>query len=253
MTLSATWTALAAPIWLAQGLSVALTTPRLPEAEGPRAGRIGQGRLRLLILGDSSAAGVGVASQDQALTGQLVTALADLEPDWRLVARTGATTATTLSRVQTLPADPADIAVLALGVNDMTRGVPLARWLDQQRALMSTLSVRFGVRFVYLTGVPPMGAFPALPRPLRDVLGARAARFDAALAALVATIPGARHLAFDGAQLQPAMMARDGFHPGAAAYALWADALARAVRADLAPCDPGPNLRPEPRQIGAAS
>lgn len=239
------------PLWLAQGLHVALTTPRLPEAAGPRAGRVGQGRLRLLILGDSSAAGVGVDRQDDALAGQLVAALADHHPDWRLEAWTGATTALTLARLRALPEIPFDIAVVALGVNDVTRGVPLKRWLIHQRELAAALSGRFGVRHLYLSGVPPMGAFPALPRPLRDVLGARAARFDAALAGLAATIPGARHLAFDTVQLQPAMMAQDGYHPGAAAYALWAEALARAIRSDLSPCEPGANLPPEPPLTGA--
>jgi lysophospholipase L1-like esterase len=251
MALPAVFRALAAPVWLAQGLHVALTTPRLPEAEGPRAGRVGAGRLGLMIIGDSSAAGVGVAAQDQALAGRLVAALADLEPDWRLVARTGATTAATLARLRALPDPaPAEVAVLALGVNDLTRAVPMARWLDQQRDLADLLTSRFGVRRLYLSGVPPMGMFPALPRPLRGVLGARASRFDAALAGLAAAIPGARHLAFDAAQLHPDMMAADGFHPGAAAYALWAGALARAIRADLAPCEAAANLPPGPRPPG---
>lgn len=231
-------TALTAPVWLAQGLHLALTAPRLPEAAGPRAGRIGAGRLRLLIAGDSSAAGVGAHTQAQALSGRLAAALADLEPDWRLVARTGATTAATLARLRALPPAPADVAVLALGVNDVTRAVPLARWLDAQAALIGHLTGDLGARRVVLTGVPPMGAFPALPRPLRGVLGARASRFDAALAELVAQRPEVRHLAFDPALLDPGLMAEDGYHPGPVLYARWADALARAIRADLTPGAP---------------
>jgi hypothetical protein len=50
-----------APVLLLQGLRVRLVTPRLPEPPGPRAGSAGQGpALRLLIAGDSAAAGVGV-------------------------------------------------------------------------------------------------------------------------------------------------------------------------------------------------
>jgi lysophospholipase L1-like esterase len=223
---------------LAQGLHLALTATRLPEAEGPRAGRVGAGLLRLLIAGDSSAAGVGASTQDQALSGRLAQALADLEPDWRLVARTGATTAALLAHLRALPSVPTDVAVLALGVNDVTRPVPLARWLDAQAALIGHLTGDLGARRVVLTGVPPMGAFPALPRPLRGVLGARAARFDAALAELAARTPAARHLAFDPALLDPGLMASDGYHPGPVLYARWADALARAIRADFTPGAP---------------
>lgn len=233
-------TALTAPVWLAQGAHLALTAPRLPEAAGPRQGRIGAGRLKLLILGDSSAAGVGVATQDQALAGRLAAALVDLEPAWTLQARTGATTAAALARLSALPPTPTDAAVLALGVNDVTRPGSLPRWLDLQRRLMDRLRGDFGVRHLYLSGVPPMGAFPALPRPLRDVLGARAARFDAALRDLAAATPGARHIPFEGADLDPAMMAADGYHPGPDIYAWWADRLATRIRADLNPTKVAP-------------
>ena len=64
-----------APVIIAQGLYVRRVTPRLPEPEGERSGVNGAGPpLSLLILGDSAAAGVGVATQDQALSGQLVSA-----------------------------------------------------------------------------------------------------------------------------------------------------------------------------------
>lgn len=192
---------------------------------------VGAGRLRLLILGDSSAAGVGVARQDEALAGRLVQGLTDLEPAWQLIARSGATTAATLARLRATPPGPVDHAVVALGVNDLTRAVPLRRWLADQAALIALLTGA-GARRVWLSGVPPMGAFPALPRPLRDVLGARAARFDAALAELVARTPAARHLAFDRDLLHPGVMAADGFHPGAPAYAYRAAQLARSIRAD---------------------
>ncbi len=222
-----------APVWIGQALRLALTAPRLPEATGPRAGRVGAGKLRLLILGDSSAAGVGVARQEEALAGRLVAELADTEPDWRLEAKSGATTAAALRWAETLPEGRYDAAVLALGVNDVTRAVPLARWLARQRALAAVLRSRFGVQRLYLSGVPPMGAFPALPQPLRAVLGQRAERFDAALRLLAAELPAARHLPFDPALLNPGMMAADGYHPGPEIYRLWAAELARLIRTDF--------------------
>lgn len=223
----------AAPVWLAQGAVVALRTPRLPEAAGPRCGRIGAGRLGLLILGDSAAAGVGAAHQGAALAGRLAGELADLQPRWRLEAATGATTADALARARALPADPWDIAVTVLGVNDVTRAVSLARWRQRQRELALVLAERFGIRRHYMAGVPPMAAFPALPRPLRWVLGDRAARLDAALAGVAAASPGARHLPIAPNLLDPEDMAPDGYHPGPRLYARWAALLARTIRADL--------------------
>ena len=223
-----------APLLLAQGLAVRRRALVLPEAAGPRDGEAGAGPpLRLLIVGDSSAAGVGAAHQDEALAGRLVARLAaHHQVSWRLIARTGATTASTLARLGETPGAPYDLAVLALGVNDLTHAVPLGRWRAQQAALRARLAERFGVRRIYASGLPPMGAFPALPQPLRWVMGQSARRYDAALARDLAGLPGARHLAFALA-LTPGLMAADGFHPGPAGYALWAEALAEAIGADL--------------------
>jgi lysophospholipase L1-like esterase len=215
-----------------QGVWVALTTPRLPEAAGPRQGQAGRGApLRLLIAGDSSAAGVGVIDQGAALSGQLVAGLAgDFVLDWRLVARTGATTSATLNHLRRTPPPPCDVAVLALGVNDVLRQVPLARWLDSYAALAGHLTGALGARLVLASGVPPMAVFPALPRTLARHLGARADRFDAALADLCQSTPGLRHVPFEGRALNPSLMASDGFHPGAGLYRLWAQTLSREIR-----------------------
>ena len=61
-----------APLLFAQGVYVRRVTPRLPEAPGERSGVSGGGpALKLLILGDSAAAGVGASSQATALAGRL--------------------------------------------------------------------------------------------------------------------------------------------------------------------------------------
>src|SRR4051812_15874048 len=58
-----------APLLVAQALATRRRAPVLPEAEGARDGALGAAdapTLRVLVAGDSSAAGVGVARQDQA-------------------------------------------------------------------------------------------------------------------------------------------------------------------------------------------
>jgi lysophospholipase L1-like esterase len=216
-----------APILLAQGAVVRARALRLPEPPGPRAGTAGEGPpLRLLIAGDSSAAGVGCEHQDKALSGQLVARLSRTHRiTWRLEAATGATTAATIARLQALPPEPFDAAIIALGVNDTARMVPRARWEAGINALHHLLQSRFGTARTLWSGVPPMGRFPLLPHPLRATLGALAARNDASLARIAATTPGLEHLALD-LPLTPDLMAPDGYHPNAAACALWADRLA---------------------------
>ncbi|WP_216635941.1 SGNH/GDSL hydrolase family protein [Neptunicoccus sediminis] len=206
----------------------------LPEASGARSGQLGTGTpLRLLVLGDSSAAGVGVKTQDQALSGQLVRALsADYALDWTLVAKTGATTASTLEWMERRDPATYDAVVLAIGVNDVTRSVPLRRWLAMQDRLLTLLCTKFGAKRIYTTALPPMGRFPVLPQPLRHVIGLTASRYDVALAGFLTNRPEVTRLQLD-LPLDPSLMASDGFHPGAEVYRIWAEHVAAAIRADF--------------------
>ena len=215
-------TAALGPLLLLQGLHVRRVTPRLPEPPGPRSGRAGVGApLRLLIVGDSAAAGVGAASQDEALSGRLVAALSERRAlDWRLEARTGYTTADALAHLAGLPEDRFDVVVLSLGVNDVTHSVGRGRWLARQAALADLLHARFAPRALLFTALPPMHLFPALPQPLRWYLGARARDFNGALADWLPRYPGC-HLVVPDFQ-DPAHVASDGFHPGPGAYTAWA-------------------------------
>ncbi|GGA15166.1 SGNH/GDSL hydrolase family protein [Neptunicoccus cionae] len=224
------------PLLIWQGLGVRKHALILPEASGERSGCVGTGTpLRVLVLGDSSAAGVGVETQEQALSGQLARALsADYALEWRLVAKTGATTASTLERVKRLHAETFDVVVLAIGVNDVTRSVPLRRWLAMHDTLLKLLHTKFGAKRVYTTALPPMGRFPVLPQPLRHVIGLTASRYDVAMAGFLANRPDVTRLQLD-LPLDPTLMASDGFHPGAEVYRIWADHVAAAIRSDFPP------------------
>ncbi len=219
------------PVLLAQGRRVRRTVPVLPEAEGPREGDSGSGPLlRLLILGDSAAAGVGARTQDEALSGQLAVSLAPtFRLRWKLLAFTGATTTDMLDHLQGLPAEAFDVVVTSLGVNDVTGRVSLAAWRRAQQELIAVLQARFGARHILLSGLPPMHRFPALPQPLRWYVGSRARDFNRALASVAASRPGCEFLALGHEMMDTSAMAGDGFHPGPPIYALWAREATRRI------------------------
>lgn len=223
-------TVMLAPLLLVQAWQLRKRALRLPEAAGPRHGITGSGPpLRLLIIGDSSAAGVGAATQACALAGQLALALGTArEVHWHLIAATGATTTDTLARISAGPLPPADAVLLVLGVNDVTRGGPRRIWRRTHAKLRALLRARSGARALYITAIPPLGAFPLLPDPLRWLLGRRATRFDATLRADTQAEGGTTYIPFPDA-LDPADMAQDGFHPGPRIYAAWAHEIARRI------------------------
>ena len=207
------------PVYAVQLVSLILRAERLPEAAGPRTGVAGKGaRMRLLVLGDSSGAGVGVAHQDDALIGQM---LCNLTPyarvEWQVIARSGATSRAAGKMLTT--AGQFDVAVLALGVNDVLRQTGVARFVRAQTKLMQDLRGNHGVDCILASAVPPLGAFPAFPEPLRAYLGERSARLDAVLQQVCAS-ENAQHVPFDVTP-DTNILARDGFHPGAELYAQW--------------------------------
>ena len=224
------------PLLLAQGLWARRRTLRLPEAAGPREGRCGEGDvLRLLVLGDSSAAGVGVAHQHDALAARLAEVLAQRSGRcvaWQLLARSGLSSAQAVGLLQQSPSVVADVAVVVLGVNDVVEQVSVARAIAAREALANELLQRHRLRHVAFSAVPPMGDFPALPQPLRRVLGADAARHDQALRCWAEARGAERgdvsHLPL-GLSLDPAHMAADGFHPGATGYRVCAEVLGGAL------------------------
>ena len=218
------------PLLLAQALWVRRQAQLLPEPKGLLTGTTGQGLpFRLLIIGDSSAAGVGAATQSAALSGQLVSRLANrYQLTWQLEARTGNTTPDTIQRLSVLEPVAFDCAIIALGVNDVTRMTSKAQFVSQQATLFKVLKDRFQVRQILSSGVPPLQHFPLIPSPLAWTLGRHATRLDAGLAKLASQTEGVCHLPLALPQ-DPEMVATDGFHPSPKAYSVWAANLARHV------------------------
>jgi hypothetical protein len=118
--------ALLSPVLLIQACWLRRTALRLPEAAGPRSGVEGgaaqSARLRILVVGDSSAAGVGVEKQSEALARPVAKLLATRTGRpvvWQLVAKSGVKHEA-LELLSHAELGPADFLVTALGTNDVT-------------------------------------------------------------------------------------------------------------------------------------
>lgn len=230
---------LAGPVLWRQGVQVRARTPALPEAEGPRRGTVGDPPWsRLLVVGESTAAGVGVAHQHEGLGAQLAACLAGSPVvdghggvAWEVVARSGVTARVLHDQVlaAATPA-PHDLAVVVLGVNDTLRLRTARTWRRDVTRVIDALAATAapGARTV-LAGVPDLAGFPALPTPLSAVLGAHARHLDAVLARLASRRGDVLHVPVPAAGDQA--YAADGFHPGVDGYARWAEHLAAAVHA----------------------
>jgi lysophospholipase L1-like esterase len=211
-----------APVLVTQALTTRRRAPVLPEADGPRQGRIGSGRnaLRLLIAGDSSAAGVGVVHQDQAFAGHLTRELhrrTSRPVRFSLHARSGLTTQQVHALLLGQRLLRSDLAVVVTGVNDVLELVTPRRAVQHRERLADWLLSHAGVAHVIFTPLPPMHRFPLLPQPLKRIMGDDARAHNDALARWAALRDDVSFVPIE-LELAADHMAHDGFHPGEPVY-----------------------------------
>ena len=218
------------PALLIQGNRVKKNTIRLSEAEGARDGITGQGQtLSLLILGDSAAAGVGVAHQNDALLGAVVSALQhQYQVHWRLEAQSGDTTSQVIQKTQKMVNQKYDVVVTSVGVNDVTRLMSARTWIKQQQQFYQLIQAKFQPELIIATGVPPMHLFPALPNPLSWLFGQYAKQMNLQLEKIVSKQKDMQWIEYDIQKYQSMNleMAKDGFHPSKEIYQIWGKAVA---------------------------
>jgi lysophospholipase L1-like esterase len=239
------------PVLYRQAHQLRRTALELPEPNGPRIGTVGDGplALRLLVTGDSSAAGVGARTQDQALALPLARHLAARfagRVHWQLIAETGLTSEGALHKLLHGHAQPADVAVVIVGVNDITREVPLRQALRKRGEIVAWLCRRVGAQAVLLLGLPEMERFPALPQPLAWYAGQAARRNNRAQARwardFAAEYPALRHVPCEGLA-ERHLMAEDGYHPAPALYARVAQRLTEVIAGEVWPQLSGAHAR----------
>jgi lysophospholipase L1-like esterase len=224
------------PVLLIQARRLRQTALRLPEAAGPRCGSEGlqdalQPALRILVVGDSSAAGVGVDDQAQALAQPVAKLLAiklGRPITWQLVAKSGVNTEESLALLRQSELGSADFLVIALGTNDVTSQRAPRQFLQDYRRLVEEVRRRTGIVGLVATGLPPLRILPAAQHPLRWYLGRYAARLDRMLQRWISQDAAARYVSLDWAA-KPLEMARDRFHPGARQYRRWAELVSEQI------------------------
>jgi lysophospholipase L1-like esterase len=222
------------PILLWQGKRAREQALRLPDALGERSGMVSatgeKTPFRILVVGDSSAAGVGVGQQSQALACLTASALSkqlQRPVAWQVIAQSGVNTMQALALIGQSVVKTADVVVFSLGVNDVTTQVKAAAYIENTAALWQTVQGKTGAQSAVFCGLPPVHRFPALPQPLRFYLGQRAYWLDAALQAWISK-QGQLYCANEKTMNHASVgdMASDGYHPGPRIYAIWAQQVA---------------------------
>lgn len=207
--------------------------PRLPPSAPLRldatvGGPSDQGALRMVWLGDSTAAGVGSGSAEGALPRQVAARLGR-PVELTVLAESGA-------RVDDVLADQVpgvahlrpDVVLISVGANDVVHLTTRSRFARLYRRVLDQLGAG---QVVVALGVPDMGAVPRFAQPLRAIAGWRGRSLDSGVRGAARERRGVSHVDIEG-RTGPAMrrdpdryFAPDGYHPNQAGYGLWADAV----------------------------
>lgn len=218
------------PLVIAQGNATRRRVPCLPPAKPPHHGLVpGTGKpIRLLAIGESTVCGVGLARGDEAVAATTARALARLTGRpiaWRAEGLSGATVSDARRQLlPRIPQEPADLIIVAFGVNDAKAYRSPATFAKDLAELVIAARRRAGDVPVIVGGVAPLNCFPALPWPLRHILGWRSAALQAAADRLAERLP---HVVVERiSALEPELFARDGFHPNRRAHTIWGEEIA---------------------------
>jgi acyl-CoA thioesterase-1 len=193
--------------------------------------------LTVLVLGDSSCTGPGLSHPDEIWIRQTAQDLAAI--GFRVtvdsVAVGGATVADLLAdQFNRIDLDRYDAVLVSIGGNDALKGVALKDFEAGLGRLVESL--KHYSDLIVLSGVGDLGSIPRLLPPLRDILRARAKRFDAAHARVA---EHHRVVKADQWATTPAIFADraiftpDLFHPGPVGHRAWADVATGALRPHL--------------------
>lgn len=211
------------PLFLYQGNKVKRDVKTLPEAEGQRKGMNGKGKkISILILGDSSACGVGVQRMEDSLSGCLVKFLDQkFSCKWRIVAKSGITTNDLTELVKRNRKEKVDFVLLTVGINDITAGKSVKIWREEMLELSQILIRDFLPKKIIFCGIPPIRKLWIIPNPLKQILGLKAFIFDLQLMEICNKSQIGEFVPNDF-PVNKSSMAEDFLHPGKLYYYLWA-------------------------------
>lgn len=196
----------------------------LPDGGGPHAFGTGPDPLRFAVVGDSSAAGLGVDDAVQlpgVLLGRALAEEANRPVLLTTYAISGATTRDLAAQVDRALADPPSVTLVIIGANDVTDRLSVRASAKLLEAQLTRL--RAAGSAVVMGTCPDLGAVRPIPQPLRAV--ARAWSLLLAKAQLAAVLRAGCAPVSLAELLSPEFFARpddlfspDRFHPNAAGY-----------------------------------
>lgn len=202
----------------------------LPEAKEPDGVTPGKGEATtLLVLGESTAAGLGAEFHENALAGRFALRLAerfDRPVSWTVVAKNGVTARRTIDELfPNVPERPFDHILLAIGGNDVMKLSSPIKWRRDMIELLGKLREHSPGARIYISNCPMIKYSPALPQPIKGMLWGLSRMHNANIREFSAEMDRVQYYPQPDDIDEPGFFA-DGIHPSEQGYSDWAGAMA---------------------------
>ena len=204
----------------------------LPDAAGDTTGVSGSGDgspARLLVIGESTVAGLGASSHDLALAGRFAAGLSSRlrrPVEWTVVGRSGVTARRTINELIPLipPGREFDHILIGIGGNDVMRISSPKKWRADMLELIAILRRDNPAAKIFISNCPMIKYSPAIPEPIKSILWQLSRMHDANIRQFSRTLDRVYYYP------QPADVTLEGFfadgiHPSEQGYADWANAM----------------------------
>lgn len=165
------------PILYFQGKKIRKNVPTLPEAKNPKGyiKKESENTLKMLVIGESTIAGVGVDSHENGFTGALAKEISSKTNSsilWRVYAKSGYTAKMVRKKIlPTIEDSTADLIVIGLGGNDAFKLNSPDVWKFQIKLLIIALKRKYPKTPIYFTNMPPIKEFPAFTNVIKFIIG----------------------------------------------------------------------------------
>lgn len=231
------WTGAAALAPLAPFLYMQAVVTRwkvglLPDAAGPFHGTAGSegNQETLLVLGESTVAGLGARDHERGLAGQFAGYLAAARHstiNWHVLGKAGVTARRTIDEL--LPHVPDlefDHILLGLGGNDVMKLSPPSRFRRDMAELIGRLRERSPRASFYMSNCPMIILSPVIPWPSKQLLWELSKMHDLNMREMASILGGVQYFP-QPVDVEPEGFFADGIHPSERGYRDWAEAMVR--------------------------
>ncbi len=219
-----------APFLYLQGQYTRRKVGLLPDAAGDKTGIVGEGddTMKLLVIGESTIAGLGARTHEFALTGQFAKRLANRigkNVNWTVVGKNGVTARRAIDElVPQIPDETYDYILIGLGGNDVMKLSSPRKWRRDMTALLGILSERNPDAVFFLSNCPMIKYSPALPHPIKFILWELSKLHDANIKELTAEMESVFYYP-QPVDLELEGFFADGIHPSEKGYSDWSEAM----------------------------